>query len=166
MKYMINVCNYILLRFYLRRIVLSHFFPLLLGMILFILYQISLDSVILCDDVSCTTACVPQELVQETLDKLKNNLSDEIKTYKEALNSYEFWREGKSRAIKEPGSTNYKLWAYLSDQSTDGLKTCNRILKNIRFIEKSIKNIDPDFNSCLEKQGYEKIVFNYTDYQN
>jgi len=58
-------------------------------MILFILYQISFDSVILCDDGSGginNTACV----IQETIDKLKISLSDEIKTYKEAFNSYEF----------------------------------------------------------------------------
>ena len=148
----------------LRQVVLNKGFPFLLGIILFIIYVISFDSVILCDDGLNSTACISQESVQETLDKLKSNLSYEVKAYKEACDTYGFWRDGKSRAINESGSTNYKLWSYLSDQSIDSLKICNKILKNIRSIEGSIKNIDPHFISSLEKQGYENIVFKYTDY--
>ena len=122
-----------------------------LGLTLLMVYLLYSNSIILCDG--------------ETLNQLKDNLSNEIYCYKDAYHWHEFWRDKLSSAIREPGSTNYKLWEFLSDNSTDSLRYCHKLLKNIRSIERSIKNIDPNFNKCLEEQPCEKIGFTYTDYQ-
>jgi hypothetical protein len=141
-------------RFFLKgeRVNFFLFFLLYVCLILLIFYIFYSNSIILCDG--------------ETLYQLKKNLSNEISCYKEAYHWYEFWRDKHSSALKEPGSTNYKLWEFLSDNSIDSLRYSHKVLKNIRLIERSIKNIDPNFNKCLEEQPCEKIVFTYTDYQN
>lgn len=130
--------NYIFLR--LQLLVLSPIFLSLLNFIIFITYKICCDPVMLCDDGDIYT-----------LYELKTNLTKETANYHIATLKIQEYNDlhNHLREISTPRFRNFQLETiYSYNVESWRIKMINS-LNNVRQIENTIRNIDPNFRSSL-----------------
>ena len=135
------IYNYV--KLHIKLFILSPVFLYLLSFFAFFLY-ISFDYTLLCDG--------------ETLEELKSVLDSEIVKYENALNDYADALD--SRIDEERFAKEFPLFGdeerikKLDDKTVKKLGEAAAILYKIRKTEKSIKALEADFKSIVDRQDF------------
>jgi|ERR1700738_1107325 len=120
-------------------------FPFLLGLVLFITYQLCFGSIILCDG-------------GETLYDLKVNLITETHGYRLHVINYEYFTDIHNQMTTRPmRERNYNGEIAILEGANKALRDANESFRKITELEGSIKVIEPNFRSPLQAINYLRV---------
>lgn len=127
--------------------ILSPIFPILLGLIIFILYKILFGCVIYCDSNDV-----------ETLYELKLNLTGETAKYRSSVIYYEFFTDLHNQVTgRSVNQRNIDQEQTYISSAIELYTKMEESLMKIREIETSIRRIEPNFQSPIQPISYLRI---------
>lgn len=135
----------------LRSFILSPIFPVLLGIILFVIYTIYTTPVFLCEDNSWT------------LYELKSQLTSEAAKFRVAQINIEQYTdlEEQLRSVSLPNYRNFSLEEFYTNKIQSWRTEYNQAITKIHQIEACIKQIDPNFKTPISYNYYPRVGRGY-----
>lgn len=130
----------------LRLFLLSSAFPILLGIMIFIVYIIYFEPAILCDDNG------------SILYELKRKLAEEIANYKIINVRFELYKDFQEQDLNyslSTGKTNINREVNTQFQIEQSIKGLQNYCSKIHKLENSIKNLEPDFKSPVDSTFFQ-----------
>jgi hypothetical protein len=130
----------------LRLFFLSSAFPILLGIMIFIVYMVYFEPAILCDDNGYF------------LYELKRKLTEEIANYKIINVRFELYKELQEQDLNysiSTGKTNINREVDTQFQIEESMKGLQKYSSKIKKLEISIKNLEPNFKLPVDSTFFQ-----------